>query len=88
MRAEKQHKSGHGSQPGYTLLELLFAVAIVAVLAVVAISAYTGSMDRARNRKAVADIAELELVIERYCSDHFALPDTLPASRSDPWGNP
>ncbi len=88
MRMENRYASGHYVGQGFTLLELLFAVAIVCVLALAATFAYTAAMDRARNRAAIADIAELEVVIERYRTTHFALPDALPALRLDPWGNP
>lgn len=88
MSMGKRHSSSNGAQHGYTLLELLFAVAIVAVLALAATSAYTKVMDRAKNRAAIGDIAELEVAIERYRSTHFSLPDTLPAPGLDPWGIP
>lgn len=87
MSMGKQHRSSNGAQQGYTLLELLFAVAIVGVLALAATSAYTKAMDRAKNRAAIADIAELEVAIERYRTTHFALPDTLPTPGLDPWGH-
>lgn len=77
---------------GLTLVELMLGVAIVAVLGVLASAAYTGAVQKARVGQAEADIAELDVLIERYRTTHGRHPESLsqvePAGRLDPWDNP
>jgi general secretion pathway protein G len=78
---------------GFTLLELLIAMAVVAILAAIAYGQYSAFVERARIGTAVADIAAMELEIVRFQQ----LPNgPLPASLADigrdghldPWGRP
>ena len=73
---------------GFTVVELIFAVAVVAILALIAISQFSKAVDKAKVGSAVADISAIQVEIERYKTSHFALPDTLPAERLDPWQRP
>lgn len=77
---------------GFTLLELLFAIAVVAILAAVAQAAYASAVDRARIARAKGDIAEMDVLIERFRSTRSDYPGTLAEfdapGRLDPWGNP
>lgn len=77
---------------GFTLLELLFAVAIAAVLATLAIGQFSRYVDRSRSAAAQADIALMEMQILRYRNNHNALPDALSqigqGAFLDPWQRP
>src|SRR5438309_10880894 len=75
---------------GFTLIELMLAVAIAVVLAVIAISSYTRYRERGQMMEAVTDIGSLEPLIAQYALDHNAYPDTLAdigrGTMKDPWG--
>jgi general secretion pathway protein G len=78
---------------GFTLLELVIVVALVAVLAMIATSQFSRYVDRSRSAAARGDIAMLETLIIRYRSvNDGALPTALaevaPAGMQDPWGRP
>lgn len=97
-RAQSRSRHGRGrdavrSGVGFTLLELIITVAVVAILAVIAQGQYAAYLERARIGTAVTDIATLELEIVRFQQ----LPNgPLPASLADigrgglldPWGRP
>lgn len=76
---------------GFTLIDLLMALVVMALLSVIAVPSYQNAVNRARIAQAVADIAEIDGHIERYRSQHFRLPPTLGdlnrAIPRDPWGN-
>jgi prepilin-type N-terminal cleavage/methylation domain-containing protein len=63
-----------GGQRGFTLIEIMLAVAIVAILATVAISAYEGYIGEARIGTAMQDIRQAELILT-----DLALDDDLDA---------
>ncbi|WP_407910289.1 type IV pilin protein [Lysobacter claricitrinus] len=77
---------------GFTLVELVLAVAVLVILATIANAAYSGVIERARVTHAMSDIAEFQMRIERYRSANGDYPDELDAvnrdGRVDPWGNP
>ena len=83
--------TGH-TVKGFTLLELLLAVAIMALLGSIAIPTYNSFVDRARVGEAIADIGMLDMRIERFISNNFALPDDLNELEGgiglDPWDQP
>ncbi|MHC5066220.1 MAG: type IV pilin protein [Planctomycetota bacterium] len=80
------------AQSGFTLLEMMIVVTVIATIATVAIPNYLSSLRTARIVKAKATIRELQQEVEMYRSTYGALPPTLAAiGRSrllDPWGNP
>jgi len=87
------HGIRRGGLAGFTLLELMFAVAVVAILTALAVGQFSKYVDRARNATAQGDIAMMQVEIERYQTGHDgALPDSLsnigrPAFL-DPWQHP
>lgn len=76
---------------GMTLLELMLALAVVAVLATLAAAGYSAAVERARVAEAKGDIAELDLLVQRYRTARGEYPTALaefdPEGRLDPWGN-
>ena len=78
---------------GFTLIELVFVVALAALLSMVAIPTYTAYVNDAKIQTAIADIYKIEMEIERY---KFTSGDRPPDSLSDinqdslldPWGTP
>jgi general secretion pathway protein G len=83
---------GRRSIRGFTLLELMVAIAVGAVVIALAASTYTAYAKRARNAAAIADIGKIQLAIDRYALNHGGeLPPNLAAigkdGLRDPWGN-
>jgi general secretion pathway protein G len=82
-----------GSTPGsagFTVIELLIALAILSVLGTVGVSMYQDYQERARVYAASADIGSMAAAIQQYTTDNHALPDSLSqvglAGKLDPWG--
>jgi len=77
---------------GWTLLELVLAMAILGVLAVIASGQYTQYRERTLIVQAVLDIGAIESQIGRFQADNRALPATLAdlgaGLPKDPWGHP
>lgn len=74
---------------GYSLIEIMITVAILAIISAIAIPAYQGYVAEARIGTAITDIRQAELIL----NDRF-LDDDPPASLADvdidlvdPWGN-
>jgi general secretion pathway protein G len=70
----------------------MIVMAIAALLAMLAVPAYTQYVDRARVASAVADIGQLEIVVERFYTQNGVYPDDLAEigrdDMLDPWGEP
>ncbi|HTN42217.1 MAG TPA: prepilin-type N-terminal cleavage/methylation domain-containing protein [Nitrospiria bacterium] len=76
---------------GFTLIEMLISVAMLATLAAIAIPIYQSYLDRARNTAAISDIQVLQLKIQVYMEEEGKLPDSLSDlnwEQPDPWGHP
>lgn len=75
---------------GFTLIELMLTVAILATLAGIAIPIYDSYMDKARIAVAIADINTLQAKIQMYEDEYDKLPVSLSDLKEvnpDPWGN-
>lgn len=78
------------SQRGFTLIEVLVVSAILGILVAMAVSNLRNAVNRARQKRTMADMRSLALGIESYSTDHnryppsagFALPSglTLPTT--------
>jgi general secretion pathway protein G len=77
---------------GFTLLELLIVVAIMGTLASIAISVYSGTIQKAKTVKAIAEIKNIATSLDNFYHDNQFYPDTLEQAGlgglRDPWGNP
>ena len=77
---------------GFSVPELLLAIAIVAVLALVAVPSYFGYVERTRVAQAITDIRAIAALISAFYQDHRDFPDSLSqigaGDRLDPWGQP
>lgn len=78
-------------QRGFTLLELMFAMAIVAALAAIAIPSYKNYVEQLKVNQAIADIAGISLAIGQFHSTNLTYPLSLAQLNTtiplDPWGN-
>jgi general secretion pathway protein G len=77
---------------GFTLIEVMIAVAIAGVLASIAIPNYIKYKENARIVVAITDMKFLEKEIINYAVENEDLPDNLSVigkdNFSDPWGRP
>ena len=76
---------------GFTLVELLVTVVLVALLGTLAYPSLVAQINRSRVSAAVADMVRIEISLERYVTARGQLPTTLAQAGMnpiDPWGNP
>lgn len=80
---------GHG---GFTLVELIIAIAIMGTLAALTSVIYSSYRERAKVNQAISDIKVIQDEITLYESVNDKLPDDLSVidkhTLLDPWGNP
>jgi general secretion pathway protein G len=79
-------------ETAFTLIEVLIAIAIVAVLATIAVPAYSEYLERGRIAQAKTDIVNIDQTVARFeLSNNGRVPDSLDqigGAPRDPWGNP
>lgn len=79
-------------QRGFTLLELMFVVGLVAVLFGIATPVYQSYRDRIRTSTATREIVEMAAMVQRFELDQRAYPNNLADiglnGKLDPWGRP
>ena len=77
---------------GFTVIELLIVLAIVATLAAIAIPGYIGSRNKAKIAMAISEIKLIEKAILEFCAETGNLPDSLNDigmdQFTDPWHRP
>lgn len=77
---------------GFTLIELMIAIAIAGTLTAIAIPNYINFKNRALIARAITEMHIIEKVIGNYMAEMGELPDSLNDVRlgnlKDPWGNP
>ncbi|MCX8063811.1 MAG: type II secretion system protein GspG [Candidatus Hydrogenedentes bacterium] len=82
---------------GFTLVELMVVIAILAILATTVGIYVFGALDDADQAKAKAEISNLKTAVKMYRIKNKRLPNTLdevasfldpPKVPLDPWGNP
>jgi len=81
------------SMRGFTLIELVLAVALVSLLATMAVPAYSQFAERGRVSAAISDMGRIQLAVDRHRLNNS---DELPATLAevglddlrDPWGRP
>lgn len=65
---------------GFTLVELLITISIIAVLAAVGLVVYTSVMKQGRDAKRQSDLRTIQSALEQYYADNFSYPPaSLPA---------
>jgi general secretion pathway protein G len=81
-----------GSRQGFTLIELMIIVALIAILATIAVVVYGNITERTRIARAMADIVTIDSEISTFEMMNERLPNDLSeinrATFLDPWGNP
>lgn len=78
-------------QQGFTLLEVMVVVVIIAIMAAAVAPALIGNIDDAQKKRVVSDLASIETSLNLYKLDNFQYPSTdqgLEALVSKPSGEP
>jgi general secretion pathway protein G len=70
------------TRSGFTLVELLIVIIVLALLTVVSGTAYTATMKTARDGRRKIDLESIRSALEVYRSDHSTYPDTEDGSSS------
>jgi general secretion pathway protein G len=77
---------------GFTLLELLIVMAIMATLAAIGLIKYKGFIEETKEKKAISDINEIANLIEQFKEENERYPASLDelgkGTFLDPWGHP
>ncbi len=69
---------------GFTLMELMLTVIIIAILVSIAVPNYINTVERARAREARSTLESMRAAEQTYASERRVMID-LDASDSDPW---
>ena len=66
-------------QQGFTLIELLIVIAIIGIIAAIAMPNMLNAIDRARQKRSMADVRSIGAACERYQVDnaHYPTGDTV-----------
>jgi len=78
-------------QAGFTLIEIMVVVAIIAILGAAVVPKIMNNPDKARKVRATTDIGSIAQALELYKLDNFAYPSTdqgLQALVEKPTGDP
>lgn len=88
MTRREAHRLEGSGRPrrGLTLVELVVAVAIIAILAALAVPQYLNAQTRAKVAAAAGNIRSLTGAMEAYGVDHGAYPAPGTGDPSDPFG--
>ena len=62
-------------QKGFTIVELLIVIVVIAILAAISIVAYTGIQNRAKNQQTTTAVATYYKALASYGVDNSALPN-------------
>ncbi len=86
------HPPANRNITGFTLVELMIVVSILAVLATVGVQSYRRHINEAHSNRAIADIKVIELKLQQFYAESDVFPNSLNnigmQNLSDPWGNP
>ncbi len=70
-------RAANDSEHGFTLLELMIVMVIIALLAAIAVPSYTSSVRHAKEAALKADLYEMRRAIDSYTVDKQKAPQSL-----------
>ncbi len=75
------------NKSGFTLIEILVAMTIIAVVFTVVLTSYLAAQRNARNAQRLTDLESIRSALEQYYADQKYYPATLPLAQSSPITN-
>lgn len=75
-------KFRQNKQLGFTIVELLIAIVVIAILAAISIIAYTGIQQRTRDSIRESDVATIEKALELYYTEKGSYPTSVSCGSS------
>jgi len=73
----KLAKMRSNREAGFTLIELLIVVAIIGIIAAIAVPSLLNAVQRARQKRSMADMRSIGTALESYNVDNFFYPSAL-----------
>jgi len=70
-------KKNFKKNSGFTLLEILVVIAIIAILSAVIVSAFGSARSKTRDSRRISDIKQLKGAIDNYFATNFTYPASL-----------
>lgn len=70
---------------GFTIVELLIVIVVIAILAAISIVAYSGITARANDSQRMSDLAAINKALALYKADHGSYPKTQPNPGDSTW---
>lgn len=70
---------------GFTIVELLIVVVVIAILAAITIVAYNGIQGRARDSQRVSDLKTIVKALEVYKATNGSYPNATPTANASGW---
>ena len=64
----------HQNQKGFTLIELLIVVAIIGIIAAIAVPNLLNAVDKAKQKRSMADMRTIGEAVESYGTDNARYP--------------
>lgn len=76
---------GKTNTKGFTIVELLIVIVVIAILAAITIVAYNGIQGRARDSQRVADMQSIVKALELYKTTNGSYPAAVPTANASGW---
>jgi len=86
MNFKKIYKTGHGAQRGFTLVELLLVLVILALIAGLVLPGIIGKAESAKAKAASSQISRISMSVESFYLDTGNTPSSLDELVSEPSG--
>lgn len=77
MKQDKRCTRGRRFRRGFTLIELMVVMSIIALLLTIAVPRYLSSVERSKEAVLHSDLATMREAIDKYYGDRAKYPDTL-----------
>jgi prepilin-type N-terminal cleavage/methylation domain-containing protein len=75
----------HKKQGGFTIVELLIVIVVIAILAAITTVAYNGIQRRARDTQRVQDMRSIVKALELYKTTHGVYPSAVGTANASGW---
>lgn len=79
MNSRTSHLQAPGRMAGFTLIEIMISVAIVAIITAIALPSYRSNVARSKRAEAASIIMEAAQYMQRYYSANDGYTNSLPA---------